>query len=149
MMMKPFASTAGMNTPTTVPMMEPRPPASAVPPSTTAVIASSGSLAWPSSVVVENRPSDSIAANPASSPLSAYSRSRWPDTLIPARRDASGLEPTRYVCRPNRVMCSTMPPASATSAVMTTSHGTPATDPCPSAISASGTVRMSLPSDSR
>ena len=68
---------------------------------------------------------------------------------MPARRAASGFEPTRKVCRPNRVMCSTTPPTSAITAVITTSHGIPPTEPCPSAIRAFGTVRMSLPSDSR
>ena len=77
MMMKPLASTAGMNTPITVPMMVPLPPDRLVPPSTTAVIASRGSVPCPSSVVVLKRPSDSMAATPASSPLSMYSASKW------------------------------------------------------------------------
>ena len=71
MMMKPLASTAGMNTPITVPITVPLPPSRLVPPSTTAVIASSGSVPWPSSVVVEKRPSESMAAKPASRPLRA------------------------------------------------------------------------------
>ncbi len=131
-MMKPLRSVAGINTPMTVPHIEPRPPNRLVPPITTAEIAASTSWVCASMDATPKREMSVTAARPARPPISTYSEIWWEFTWMPERRAASELEPIALVWRPKRVAERTKPSTTTTTTAVTTGHGTtPPSRPSP------------------
>src|ERR1700722_2594521 len=86
-------NTPTMSAPTSVPMIDPLPPNSDVPPITTAVMLSRLAFSPAVGLIAPTRPINAQPAIAAISPASTYTLSRMRSVLMPARRAASRSSP--------------------------------------------------------
>src|SRR4051812_27098394 len=143
--LRPFVSTPMKIAPHAVPPIVPRPPASDVPPTTTAAITSSSYCNPEFGTPAPSREANVNPATPARTPFNAYTIQITRCVLTPANHDASAFPPVAYTRRPNTVRFSTNAPIVVTIPNTYTGAGIPNGTALPNAPNDAGKLPMLRP----